>query len=687
MARGNPYKKSPETDFDDVDELSEEEAAEQVELLREAIDFHDYRYYVKSDPVISDGAYDELFARLEDLEDAFPDLQSPNSPTRRVGGEPVDELPDVEHVAPMLSLQAAMEEDSVVDFDETVRNELDGADVAYVVEPKFDGLSVEVVYEDGQFQRAVTRGDGEVGDDITENARTVRSLPLRLQADGEVPDSLAVRGEIYMTKSGFRQLNKERIERGEDAFANPRNAAAGTIRQLDPSIVAERPLAIFFYEVLAISGREIESYWEVRQTFPEWGLRVDEYGERCEDVEAVRAFHEKLEDRRDELDYEIDGIVIKVDRFDQREELGTRTRNPKWAIAWKFAPKKEVTTLEDIVVQVGRTGKLTPVALLSPVDVGGVTVSRATLHNVEQIEKLGIHIGDRVRIQRAGDVIPEVVEQVEAAGDGEAFQMPGECPACGSEVVREGPNHFCSNHLGCPAQLRRGIEHYASREGMDIEGLGEETVAELVDREMARTLADLYELDADDLLELEGFAEKKATNLYEAIQAAKSARLDRFIYALGIRHVGQHYARLLARHFGSLDALREAGPEDLEKIDGLGPEIASSVASFFERSETQKLLDELLDHGIDVEEMPTGQGEELPLDGKRFVFTGALESFTRDEAERKVADLGGRATSSVSGETDFLVVGEDPGSKLDDARDEGAEILDEDDFLELVGDK
>jgi DNA ligase (NAD+) len=685
VSEANPFKKSPDTDFQDVGELSEEEATEQVEQLREALDYHDHRYYVESDPAISDRAYDELFRRLEELEEEFPELRSENSPTRRVGGEPVDELPDVEHLAPMLSLEAATDEEEIVDFDATVREELPDEPISYLVEPKFDGLSVEVVYRDGAFERAVTRGDGRVGDDISRNARTIRSLPLRLREDGDgAPGLLSVRGEIFIAKSSFQELNRRRIEEDEEPFANPRNAAAGTVRRLDPDVVARRPLEIFFFEILEVSDRSFESGWEALEHLPDWGLRTAGRSRRIEGLDEMRAFYEDLREERDELDYEIDGVVIKVDRLEHRRELGVRSRDPRWAIAWKFPPRQEVTTLEDITVQVGRTGKITPIALLAPVDIGGVTVSRANLHNIEQIEELDVRIGDEVRVRRAGDVIPEVAERISRSEDGATFEMPESCPACGAELVREGPNHFCPNQMECPAQLERTLEHYGSREAMDIEGLGEETVAMLVERDLVAGPADLYELEVDDLVELERFARKKARNLLEAIDEARSVRLDRFLYALGVRHVGPHNARLLARRFGTLEALREASREELEQIDEIGPEIAASVVHFFDEQATRRELDELLAAGVEVEPMPSQSDEELPLEGQTFVFTGALGRYTREEAERRVEDLGARAASSVSGETDVLVRGEDPGSKLDDARQEGVEILDEEDFLELV---
>ncbi|MGM0556957.1 MAG: NAD-dependent DNA ligase LigA [Myxococcota bacterium] len=690
MAEDNPYKRDPELDFEDVDELSEDDAREQVEQLREALEHHDYCYYVKASPVISDRAYDELFRRLQALEDAFPELQSADSPTQRVGAEPMDSLERVEHVTTMLSLDAAFEEEEIASFDDFIRRNLNGDQVCYVCEPKFDGMSIEIIYEDGVFSRAATRGNGRQGEDVTENVRTIRSVPLHLRDGADVPSTLAIRGEIYMPISGFQEMNKRRIERGDDPFANPRNAAAGAVRLLDPQIVAERPLEAYFYDILAIEGVSFDSHWEALQTFPKWGLRTDEHTARTETLEDVHAFRQKLGDQRDDLDYEIDGVVIKVDDFGQREELGVRSRSPRWAIAWKYEPQKEVTTLQDIAVQVGRTGKLTPVAMLKPVEVAGVTVSRATLHNIEELHGKDVRVGDLVRIQRAGDVIPEVVGRAEDDDTpdeerAEPFEMPGECPVCGGEVVREGPNHYCNNGLACPAQLKRHVEHFASRDGMDIDGLGEETVKQLVDREMVEDLADLFVIDVDEFEDLDGFAEKSARKLHDSIQGSKDMPVDRFVYALGIRHVGTHVATLIAREFGDLQSIREATKAQLLDIKGVGEEIAESVVEFFAEEHNQQVLDEMLDEGVAPEPLETLDDGDLPLEGKKFVFTGGLEHFTRKEAAEAVESRGGRKTSSVSGSTDYVVVGENPGSKYDKARDLGVEILDEDAFRELLG--
>jgi DNA ligase (NAD+) len=684
------FKKNPKSVFKPVKKMTEEEARQEVEALREGIEYHNYLYYVKNQPRISDASYDRLFRRLQELEEAFPELQSATSPTRKVGARPVDELKKVRHTAPLLSLNAVLNETEASDFDRFVRRNAGEKKVSFVLEPKFDGFSVEVVYRNGAFDHGATRGDGETGEDISENLKTIGALALRLQNPDKtgLPGFLAVRGEVIMPKKAFQRLNKERIERGETSFANPRNAAAGIMRQLDPKKVADKPLDIFFYDILKVEGKSFSSHWDELNQLPKWGLKVDAHNQRCSSLGEVRSYHDKLARARESLDYEIDGIVVKLDDLRLREKLGTRERSPRWALAWKFPPKKEVTTLEDIVVQVGRTGMLTPVALLQPVDVGGVTVSRATLHNQDEVRKKDVRPGDKVRVARAGDVIPEVVERLLEPGKKRTkpFSMPKKCPVCGTEVFKEGAYYFCPAGLSCHAQLIGHILHYASRDAMDIDGLGDKIVRQLVEKTMIEDIADLYHLSVDDLLKLRGFAGKSAQNLYEAIQSAKRARLDRFLYALGIHHVGQHVARLLAEKFKSLDGLRRAKPADLETTTGIGPEIARSAVKFFSREENRKVLKKILDAGVKVEEMPVRKGAQ-PLEGKTFAFSGELNGYTRDEARDRVESLGARASSSVSGATNFLVVGKSPGSKLEEARKHGVKVIDEKGFERIIGAK
>ncbi|MFB6120140.1 MAG: NAD-dependent DNA ligase LigA [Halobacteriaceae archaeon] len=653
----NPYVRDVDLGFRDPEDLSAAEARTQVELLREAVEYHDYRYYVENDPVVSDRTYDRLFDRLETLEDAF-DLQDPNSPTQRVGGEPLDELETVDHATEMLSLASSEDEADVRDFAQRVRNAV--GDVRYTAEPKFDGFSIEVVYEDGAFDRAVTRGDGEAGEDVSRNVRTIGSVPLHLPDDA--PDFLSVRGEIYMPRSGFQALNEERVERGEDPFANPRNAAAGTVRLLDPETVADRPLNVYFYDVM-VTTAAVESQTGAFDLLERLGFRVDDLTRTVDDVDAFIEYRDELRERRAELEYEIDGVVAKVDDFDARAELGTTARHPKWAYAYKFPPETEETTVASIVVQVGRTGKLTPVANLDPVQVKGVTISRATLHNESQAQALGVGEGARVTVERAGDVIPEVVEVLDPAD--ETFEMPDSCPVCGADVVREGENHYCTNGTSCPAQLKRTLEHFASKSAMDVEGLGEEVAETLVEEGLVESVADLYGLELDDVTALEGWGERSARNLLDEIAASKDVELGRFIYALGIRHVGAERARLLAEAF-TLDELRGADEDDLRAVEDVGPEVAKSVVSFFAEERNQRVIEELLDAGVSPRRAE--RGEELA--GLTVVFTGSIEGYTREELTELLERHGANVTSSVSGATDYLVVGENPGTRKREAADE-----------------
>ncbi|WP_251330152.1 NAD-dependent DNA ligase LigA [Haloplanus pelagicus] len=662
----NPYVRDPDTSFAPVEEIEEETAREQVRDLRAAIEYHDYRYYVVNDPVVADRTYDALFDRLAELEEAF-DLHDENSPTRRVGGEPLDELETVAHVAPLLSLQSAGDADEIRAFDRRIRETV--GEVTYSAEPKFDGFSVEVVYEDSAFERAVTRGDGQEGEDVSANVRTIGSVPLHL--DG-APDVLAVRGEVYMPRSGFVDLNERRMERGEEPFANPRNAAAGTVRLLDPSTVADRPLDVFFYDVIETSA-DLDSQREAFDLLRGLGFRVNDETTDVGDVEAVIDYRDRLMAERDDLEYEIDGVVAKVVDFAKRERLGSTARHPRWAFAYKFPPRTGETAVERIVVQVGRTGKLTPVALLDPVDLQGVTISRATLHNAAQVDDLGVHEGATVRIERAGDVIPEVVEVVadadadRAAGD---FAMPDTCPVCDGDVVREGEHHYCTN-ASCPAQLRRSLQHFCSRDAMDIEGVGAAAADQLVEAGLVESLADLYTLDAADLAALDGWGERSAENLLAELEASKAVDLGTFVYALGIRHVGTERARALAAAF-SLDELLDASVEALRDVEDVGPEVAASVASYFDTEANVETVERLLEAGVD----PERRDRDDELDGLTVVFTGSVPGYTRSELTELLETHGANVTSSVSGATDYLVVGENPGQrKRERADEEGVETL------------
>jgi len=701
----NAYIRDPDTEFPPAGELSADDARDQAELLRAAIRYHDYRYYVENDPVISDLAYDRLFRRLEELEQAF-DLDAEGSPTRRVGGEPVDVLEDVALVVPLRSLDSSGEAEEVREFDERVRRELgDDAEVDYVCEPKFDGLSIEIIYVDGRYERAATRGDGEVGDDVTESVRTIASVPQRLR--GDPPAVLVVRGEIHMPLDAFQAHNAERVEQGEDAFANPRNAAAGSLRQLDPSVTAERPLDCFFYDVLwasdevaptdeigpgdgegaasagATGVEGLDTHWAEHRKLPEWGLQVNDRHELVDDVDDAIAFRDDLQAVREDLDYEIDGTVLKVNDREQCRRLGTTARHYRWAYAYKFPARKEETRIADIVVQVGRTGRLTPVALLDPVDVGGVTVSRASLHNQSEITELGVGVGDVVKVERAGDVIPYVSAVVEDNSAGH-FELPDECPVCGSDVEADGPLRFCTGGLSCPAQLKRAIEHYGSDSGLDIEGLGEEAAAQLVDEGLIEeSIADLYDIDAEELTELAGWGEKSARKLREEVERSKSPSLGAFLSALGIPAVGPTMAQDLAVGFGGLDSLLDADENGVRDVEGFGPTVAAHVAEFFDNERNRRVIQRLREAGVDPQPPEaTTVGDELG--GVTFVFTGSL-AVTRGDAEELVESHGANATGSVSSNTDYLVVGENPGrTKREDAEAAGVPTVDEGEFGSLL---
>jgi DNA ligase (NAD+) len=696
-APDNPYVRDPDTDFTPVSDLTEDEAAAQAATLREAIRYHDYRYYVENDPVIADRTYDRLFDRLRDLENAF-DLQTENSPTRRVGGPTLDELETVEHVVPMLSIDSSGDPDDVRGFDERVRRDV-GA-VTYVCEPKFDGLSVAVIYENGRLVRAATRGDGTEGEDVTANVRTIASVPQRLR--GDYPDFLAVRGEVYMPREAFHEFNRDRVEAGADPFANPRNAAAGSLRQLDPSTTAQRPLECFFYDVLAAGESEdvveesdasrgalgaagLPSHSAEHDQLPEWGLRVErDWYEVTDDIDDALAFRDAMLDARDDLPFEVDGVVIKVDDREQCATLETTARHYRWAFAYKFPARAEVTTIVDVVVQVGRTGRLTPVALLEPVDVGGVTVSRASLHNQSEIEAMGVDVSDEVRIERAGDVIPYVAEVVESHSEGH-FEMPETCPVCGSPTVRDGPLHYCSGGLQCPAQLVQAVSYFGSDDGLDIEGLGEQTAETLVDERLVEDVADLFDLTEDDLLQLDGWGETSARNLLAEIEAATDPDLATFLSAIGIPEVGPTVARDIARHFGDIDSVMDATENELRDIEGIGPAVAERVTDFFGNERNRRVVERLRENGVEPRSIDTKSAAEL--EGLTFVFTGSVEGYTRDDLQQLVESHGGNATGSVSGNTNYLVVGENSGqSKRDDAAANDVPMLSPAEFFDVLAD-
>jgi DNA ligase (NAD+) len=666
------------------------EAVAEAKRLREEIERANYNYYVLNRPTIPDAEYDRLFRRLQELEARYPELATPDSPTQRVGAAPMEEFPEVRHAAPMLSLNNAFDDEEVKAFDRRVREELGVERVEYEVEPKFDGLAVSLTYREGVLVQGATRGDGYTGEDVTANLRTVRAIPLRLKAKAP-PVLLEVRGEVLMFKADFEKLNAQQQARGERPFANPRNAAAGSLRQLDPRITAKRPLTFFAYGIGRGEGEGIPRDRQSRLLDYLESLRipVSPIREVVAGVEGLLGFYRKLLARRDDLPYETDGVVYKVDRLDYQERLGFVSRAPRFAVAHKFPAQEEITQLLDIEVQVGRTGALTPVARLKPVQVGGVTVTSATLHNEDEIRRKDIRIGDWVIVRRAGDVIPEVVAVVpeKRPAHTRRFVMPSRCPVCGSAVVRLPDEAIarCSGGLVCPAQRKQALLHFASRRALDIEGLGEKLVDQLVETGLVRTPADLFHLTEEQLAALPRMGRKSAQNLLEALERSRrNATLARFIYALGIRHVGETTARDLAQHFGSLEALMKASEEKIMEVPDVGPVVAKSIHQFFAERHNREVIEGLRPFYGHCWRMETRRTEARELAGKTFVLTGTLSSMTREEAKERIEALGGKVTGSVSRNTDYVVVGTDPGSKYDRARELGVPLLDEDAFLKLV---
>ncbi len=656
-----------------------------VEKLREEIEYHNYRYYVLDQPEISDAQYDLLMRELEKIEKEHPELLASNSPTQRVGAPPLEAFEIVRHSIPMLSLSNAFDDSEAKEFDKRVKKNLgSSSDIAYVAEPKLDGLAVELVYERGQFVVGSTRGDGVNGENITQNLRTIKTIPLQLiRKEIPVPERLEVRGEVIIQLDKFKTLNRKREEMGEPPFANPRNAAAGSVRQLDSKITAERPLEIYCYGVGEVKGQTFKTHWEILETFRKWGLRTNPHIQKCQNIDEVLGYYHEMNEKREKLPYEIDGIVTKVNHLDLQARLGEIARSPRWALAFKFQPKQETTKILGIVVQVGRTGALTPVAEMEPVKVGGVEISRATLHNQDEIDKKDVRIGDTVIIQRAGDVIPEVVQVITSkrTGSEKRFRMPSKCPVCGAEVVREEAIHRCIG-LDCSAQLKGRIRHFASKRAMDIEGLGVKLIDQLVEKGLVKDVADIYYIEKEQLIALERMADKSAQNIIDAIEASKTKPLSKFLYALGIRHVGETIAEDLSHHFSRLDDFFNLSEEDLMKVEGIGPEVAASVHQFFGDKKNKESIERLRKAGVKVIE-PKAR-EKGKLTGKIFIFTGALKSLGRDEARNLVESLGGSTASSISKKVDFVVVGEDAGSKLDKAKGLGIKILTEEEFKKML---
>jgi DNA ligase (NAD+) len=654
---------------------------QRVKELRQALHRHNYRYYVLDDPEISDAEYDRMMQELAKLEADFPDLMSQDSPTLRVGALPLDEFKTIEHSIPMLSLENGFNDQDIMEFDRRIKRNLNiKSDIVYTAEPKLDGVAVELVYENGRLITASTRGDGFYGELITSNVRTIRSVPLRLHNEEEktIPSLLEVRGEVFIAKEAFKSLNNERLDENLPPFANPRNAAAGSLRQLDSKVTAKRPLEIFVYGVGRVAELVLESHSDTLYALQNLGFRINPHIRPKITINEVIDCYKELSELRDLLPYDIDGMVVKVDSVAFQDLLGTTSRSPRWAIAYKFKAIQETTRIADIEVQVGRTGTLTPVAHLVPVKIGGVTVSRATLHNEDEIRRKDIKIGDTVLVQRAGDVIPEVVKVITSKRTGEekTFNMPDSCPVCDSSVIRSKNEAAlrCINS-SCPAQVKERIKHFASKGAFDIDGLGEKLIEQLVDKDLLFSYADIFRLKEDMLKNLDRMGSKSAGNIVRAIEDSKRITLHRFIYALGIRHVGEHVAGILANALKSFDKLRCAKSDELVAIDGVGPVAAESIVEFFKKDENQKIVDAMISGGIQIFRNDDQKDDQLA--GKVFVLTGTLENLTRNEARRIIENAGGKVTGSVSRNTDYLVVGASPGSKLKRAQELGVDIIDE----------
>jgi DNA ligase (NAD+) len=662
--------------------VTRKQAEKRLAALRDEIRRHERLYYVLNRPEMSDEQYDALERELRDLETQFPDLVTPDSPTQRVGERPSEQFPTFEHRVPMLSLDNTYNEGELREFEQRIFRVLGGArEIAYVAELKIDGLSLALHYEHGRLARGVTRGDGLRGDDVTPNVRAIRAVPLVLQGE-RVPAVLEARGEVYLPRSRFEALNRERVERDEEPFANPRNAAAGTMKTLDARVVAERGLDVFLYSLARVEGAVLRSQWELLEALRGWGLRTDPAARRCRGLDDVLAYCAQWREQRDSLEYDIDGVVVKVDDFALREELGFTSKFPRWAIAYKYPARQAETRVVSVTVQVGRTGKLTPVANLEPVFLAGSTVSRATLHNEEEVARKDVREGDTVRIEKGGDVIPKVVEVVleRRPADARPWTPPKTCPVCGAAAVKpEGEvDRRCPN-ASCPAQIEERLKHFAGRAAMDIEGLGDVLVHQLVEQGLVRDFADLYALSArrDQLVALERMADKSADNLLAAIEVSKTRELRRLLFGLGIRFVGERAAQLLARHFRGLEALSRAGEQELTAIHEIGPAVAGSVREWFAQDANRRLVERLAAAGVRTAEQNEGAPVAATLAGKQFVLTGELETLTRDQAKAQIEQRGGRVTSSVSRKTSFVVAGANAGSKLDKAQELGIPTLDE----------
>lgn len=659
-----------------------------VTQLRAELEEHNYRYYVLDTPTIPDAEYDRLLRELQTLEQRYPELIIPDSPTQRVGATPLKSFQEVQHEMPMLSLDNAFDETEVRAFARRISERLGSTDhLSYCCEPKLDGLAVSILYSDGKLIQAATRGDGYTGEAITSNIRTIPSIPLHLRGN-DYPKTLEVRGEVFMPKAGFEALNQHAKQHGEKIFANPRNAAAGSLRQLDPTITAQRPLAFFCYGIGVVTGKKMPlRHSEILQQLQTWGLRINPATKVVADIDGCLQYYQTIAKKRANLPYEIDGVVYKVDTIDLQQQLGYVARAPRWAIAHKFPAQEELTQIEAVEFQVGRTGTLTPVARLKPVLVGGVTVSNATLHNMDEIQRKDVHIGDTVIVRRAGDVIPEVVSVVLAQRPPHAkkIKLPSHCPVCGTEVIRLADEAAarCSGGLYCSAQVKEAIKHFASRKALDINGLGDKLVDQLVELKLISKVSDLYALTVAELTQLERMGAKSAENLYAALQKSKTTTLPRFLYALGIREVGEATALALAQHFQSLEKIMAAEEEVLQQVADVGPVVASHVATFFQQAHNVEIVNKLIHHGIHWPAIKSSSTTQS-LSGKTFVLTGTLNQMTRDQAKARLQQLGAKVSGSVSQKTSYVVAGSDPGSKLTDAKKLGVAILNEEEFIKLL---
>ena len=661
--------------------MDKQHAKDKIKKLSDKLNKYSHLYYVKNEPAIADSEFDKLILELKKLENQYPEFITKDSPTQRIGAKIQSRFNKVRHAKKMLSLQAAHNREDTLAFDKRNREKLQVTELEYAAEPKLDGLSIELRYEDGIFIQGSTRGDGSMGEDITTNLKTVRSIPLELNKK-EIKH-LVVKGEVVMFIKDFNHLNKENTVSNLQTFANPRNAAAGSLRQLDASVTASRKLQSFIYEVIEVSDKKPKTQKDVLDFLKECGFKVNSETKLLNNIDKAIEYHDIMEKKRDKIDYEIDGVVIKVNNLEYHDVIGQRSTSPRWAVAYKFEPRKEMTVIEDIVTQVGRMGTLTPVALLKPVEVGGVTVSRATLHNMDEIKRKDIKIHDKVKIQRAGDVIPQVVSVDKQARSGKEkdFIMPKKCPACNSLVVHEDVYYFCTGGIACRAQIKEGIKHFASKDALDIAGLSDKTVELFYEKGLVKSIPEIFNLTKDDLLKLPGWKEKSSNNLINAIKESKKTNLSRFIFSLGIRHVGKHLAEILAGEYKNIDILKKATKEELININEVGPKVAESIHDFFKSKNSLHMLEDLFKAGIIMK----NEAKAGPLQGLTFLFTGTLLRYSRSEAQRKVKDLGGKVTDSISDKVNYLVAGENPGSKLNKAKKKSSiKIINEAQFSSLL---